>query len=64
VDTKRERTAIVGKHLLDETAEFKMPRIGRHAADDEDALEMTQRFDPGFRQQPPVPGAPQEVESR
>ncbi|WP_448627710.1 hypothetical protein [Geodermatophilus sp. URMC 64] len=56
--------AIVGKHLRDETAEFKMPRIGRHAADDEDALEMTHRFDPGFRRQPPVPGAQEDAESR
>ena len=54
----------MGKHLLDETAEFKMPRIGRHAADDEDALELTQRFDPGFRRQPPVPGAQDSAESR
>jgi hypothetical protein len=52
----------VAKHLLDETAEFRMPRIPRHAADnvaefeDEfgDGFEATQRFDPGFRQQPPA----------
>jgi hypothetical protein len=25
----------VAKHLLDETAEFKMPTIGRHVTDDE-----------------------------
>ncbi|TYP90775.1 hypothetical protein [Blastococcus xanthinilyticus] len=43
------------KHLLDETAEFKMPRIGRHAAPDTDELEMTQRFDAGFSTQRPVP---------
>jgi hypothetical protein len=50
----------VGKHLLDETAEFKMPLIGRHAAEDEDGLEATQRFDLGFRRQPSVPNAPQD----
>jgi hypothetical protein len=51
----------VGKHLLDETAEFKMPREGKHAAGEDDGLEPTQRFDPGFsdRRRPPVPG-PQE----
>jgi hypothetical protein len=45
----------VGKHLLDETAEFRMPRIPQHAAEREDELDTTQRFDPGFRQQRPVP---------
>ena len=38
----------MGKHLLDETAEFRMPRIARHAAEHEDEPEPTQRFDPGF----------------
>jgi hypothetical protein len=56
----------VGKHLLDETAEFKMPREGRHAATEDDGLEPTQRFDPGFRrrQQPPVPGAHEDPQER
>ena len=45
----------VAKHLLDETAEFAMPRAGRHAAPDTGELAVTQRFDPGFRQQHPVP---------
>jgi hypothetical protein len=54
----------VGKHLLDETAEFKMPKIARHAAEDEDGLEATQRFDPGFRGQPPVPGPQRDAEER
>jgi hypothetical protein len=54
----------VGKHLLDETAEFKMPLAGRHSAEDEDGLEATQRFDPGFRRQPPVPGPPQDSDRR
>jgi hypothetical protein len=48
----------VAKHFLDETAEFAMPRAGRHAAPDTGELAVTQRFDPGFRQQRPVP-APQ-----
>ncbi|SFL38352.1 hypothetical protein [Geodermatophilus ruber] len=45
----------MGKHLLDETAEFKLPWVGRHAAEDDGELEMTQRSDPGFRRRPPVP---------
>jgi hypothetical protein len=56
----------VGKHLLDETAEFKMPREGKHAAEEDDGLEPTQRFDPGFsgRRQPPVPGAHEDSRDR
>jgi hypothetical protein len=54
----------VAKHLLDETAEFRMPRLGRHAADDEDDLEATQRFDPGFRRSLPAAGQPTETGSR
>ncbi|MGY1722766.1 hypothetical protein [Blastococcus sp. SYSU DS0533] len=46
----------MGKHLLDETAEFKMPRPGRHAAPETAELEATQRFDAGLRQ--PRPGVP------
>ena len=55
----------MGKHLLDETAEFKMPSFGRHAAEDDDAavLEETQRWDPGFSRKPPVPG-PQDTPQR
>lgn len=64
VATDGEGTEHVGKHLLDETAEFKMPNLGRHAAEDEDGLEATQRWDPGFgRKQPPVPG-PQDSRDR
>jgi hypothetical protein len=54
----------VGKHLLDETAEFKMPREGKHAAEEDDGLEATQRFDPGFRRQPPVPGPQDDPQER
>ena len=55
----------MGKHLLDETAEFRMPREGKHAAE-EDGLEPTQRFDPGFerRRQPPVPGPQEDPQER
>ena len=49
------KDSIVGKHLLDETAEFKLPRSARHAAEDDDDLETTQRFGSDHRQQPPVP---------
>jgi hypothetical protein len=54
----------VGKHLLDETAEFRMPRTPRHAAEHEDEFEATQRFDPGFRQQRPAPVPPQDPNAR
>jgi hypothetical protein len=54
----------VGKHLLDETAEFKMPSLGRHAAEEDDRrLEETQRWEPGFSRKPPVPG-PQATRER
>ncbi|MGY1746758.1 hypothetical protein [Blastococcus sp. SYSU D00695] len=57
----------MARHLNDETAEFKMPRPGRHAAEDDEtpgddvpAPEATQRFDPGFRDRPrPAPPAPE-----
>lgn len=45
----------MAKHFIDETAEFKMPLPGRHAASDTGELEMTQRFDPGFSRRPDVP---------
>ncbi|WP_448609380.1 hypothetical protein [Geodermatophilus sp. URMC 60] len=49
----------MAKHLLDETAEFRLPTSGRHAADGgDDAADRTQRFDAGVRRQPPVPGRP------
>ena len=51
-----EGTADVGKHLLDETAEFRLPKIARHAAEDEVELDQTQRFEADFRQLPaPLP---------
>ena len=58
----------MGKHLLDETAEFRLPTLGRHAvgdgsegladitAGDGDELEATQRFDVGFQRPRIVPG--------
>ena len=55
--TDGEGTDDVGKHLLDETAEFKMPNLGRHAAEEKDGLEETQRWEPGFSRKPPVPGS-------
>jgi hypothetical protein len=54
----------VGKHLLDETAEFRMPRIARHAAEDDAELDSTQRFDSGFRHEKPAPPAPWETDAR
>ncbi|MGY1690308.1 hypothetical protein [Geodermatophilus sp. SYSU D01105] len=45
----------MARHLLDETAEFRMPTLGRHAADDEDTqADLTQRLDGIARRQPPV----------
>lgn len=49
----------MAKHFVDETAEFEMPRPGRHAAADTGELDLTQRFDPGFRRQRPAVPAPQ-----
>ena len=62
----------MARHLNDETAEFKMPRPGKHAAEDDqnetetaEEPEATQRFDPGFRDRPkPAPPAPQERDRR
>ena len=48
----------MAKHLLDETAEFRLPTLARHAATDDES-ETTQPFDPGFRRQPLVPDAPE-----
>ncbi len=53
----------MGKHLLDETAEFTMPSIGRHAGKDEE-LDKTQRFDPGFKRQRPAPREPKDTATR
>ena len=51
----------MAKHLLDETAEFALPTLGRHAADGEDDPgDRTQRFEAGPRRQPPVPGRPRD----
>ena len=40
----------MAKHFLDETAEFAIPRGGRHAAPDAGEPAATQRFDAGFRE--------------
>ncbi len=49
----------MAKHFIDETAEFAMPRVGRHAASDAGELDVTERFHPGIRQQQPMPPVPQ-----
>ncbi|MDT0276665.1 hypothetical protein [Blastococcus goldschmidtiae] len=36
----------MAKHLLDETAEFRMPGLGRHTSPDTGELEVTQRMEP------------------
>ncbi|MCA0146770.1 hypothetical protein [Blastococcus sp. LR1] len=38
----------MAKHFTDETAEFVMPRIARHAAPETPEMEQTQRFVPDF----------------
>lgn len=48
----------MAKHYVDETAEFKMPSLGRHAGPDTGELELTQRFDPGFAPRRPAVPAP------
>jgi len=54
----------VGKHLLDETAEFKLPSLGRHAAEEPAEIEETQRFDAGFRPRPGVGEPPRKPRIR
>lgn len=39
----------MGKHLLDQTAEFAMPRVARHAAPETGELEVTQRMRPALQ---------------
>ena len=51
---------LLAKRFTDATAQFALPRIGRHAASDTGELEITQRFDPGSRQPRPAPPAPQQ----
>jgi hypothetical protein len=36
----------VAKHLLNETAQFAMPRLGRHSTPETGELEITQRMEP------------------
>jgi hypothetical protein len=55
----------VGKHLLDETAEFALPRIGRHASPDTGELEVaeldvTQRIELSSERRTPQPPRPDE----
>ncbi len=45
----------MAKRLLDETAEFTMPRLGRHASPDTGELEVTQRMEPLSDWQPRRP---------
>ena len=62
----------MARHLNDETAEFKMPRPGKHSAEDDELgietdaePEATQRFDPGCRERPrPVPPTQQDRTDR
>lgn len=36
----------MSKHLIDETAEFRMPGLGRHTSPETGELEVTQRIEP------------------
>ena len=54
------KDGVVGKHLLDETAEFAMPRKGRHASPDTGELEIaeldtTQRIELSSERHAPQP---------
>ena len=54
----------MGKHLLDETAEFRMPRIARHAAEDDAELDSTRRFDAGLGREKPALPTPWDTDAR
>ena len=54
----------MARHLLDETAEFALPRAGRHSLPDDTTLEPTLRFDAGFSPSQPKPELRQDVRSR
>lgn len=45
----------MSKHLNDETAEFALPRRGRHASPDTGELEVTQRMEPATDRPAPRP---------
>ncbi len=51
----------MSKHLLDETAEFKMPALGRHASPETGELEATQRMEPPFGRRPSQRPRPDEA---
>ncbi|WP_158544886.1 hypothetical protein [Blastococcus sp. TF02-09] len=48
----------MAKHFVDETAEFTLPSLGKHAGPDTGELDLTQRFDPGFASRRPAVPAP------
>ena len=50
----------MAKHLHDETAEFALPRKGRHASPDTGELEVTQRMEPAIERTSPRPTPPDE----
>ena len=50
----------MGKHLLDETAEFKIPRLGRHASPETGELDITQRMEPASQRRPERRSRPDE----
>ncbi len=47
----------MGKHLNDETAEFALPRRGRHASPDTGELDITQRIETVIEGRPARPSA-------
>ncbi len=52
------------KHLLDETAEFRMPRLPRHGAPATDEFEITQRMEPVLQSQRSVPAPHADARAR
>ena len=49
------KDSVMSKHLNDETAEFALPRRGRHASPDTGELEVTQRMEPAIDRPAPRP---------
>ena len=54
----------MSKHLLDETAEFKMPTLGKHASPDTGELQATQRMEPVFSTRPSLRPRPEDAPTR
>jgi hypothetical protein len=63
-ETDHGGTASVGNTCSTRRRSSRCPAFVRHAAENEDELEATQRFDPGFRQPRPLPAVPKDPAGR